>query len=109
MPTWTKKALVVGATVHGVMARDAGWKLVRYRNGSEALFDLSADPGEQRNVVAEHPDVRARLDAALVRALLDGFAAAHADKRVAEAQADSDHAFYRRGWSRPYPAQAQQG
>ncbi len=94
----------VGATVHGVMARDARWKLVRYRNGSEALFDLGEDPGEQRNVVAEHPQVRARLDTDLVRGLLDGFAAAHADKKVAEAQADADHPFYRRGWSRPYPA-----
>ena len=98
--------VICGATVHGVMARDAEWKLVRYRNGSEALFDLRADPGEQCNVIAEHPEVRARLDTALVRALLDGFTAAHADKRVAEAQADPDHPFYRRGWTRPYPAGA---
>lgn len=96
--------VVVGATVHGVMARDAQWKLVRYRNGAEALYHLSEDPDEQENVIAAHPGERARLDAALLGGLLDGFDAAHADKHVAEAQSPAEHPFYRRGWQRPYPA-----
>ena len=97
--------IVVGMTTHGIMARSQDWKLVRYRNGVEALYDLVADPTERHTVIAARTDVRAALDAAMIAKLLDGFAAAHADKRVAEAQAAPEHAFYRRGWPRPYPSQ----
>lgn len=50
------------------MIRDERWKLVwRYPAGPHDLFDLAADPGEQVNVYAAHPDVvgryKARLDA----------------------------------------------
>ncbi|MEM7731003.1 MAG: sulfatase-like hydrolase/transferase [Pseudomonadota bacterium] len=93
--------IVTGVTAHGVMARDAAWKLVRYRNGTEALFHL---PDETTDRMQEAPKVRARLDQALTTDLLRGFLAAHADKRVAEAQAPEGHAFHRRGWQRPYPA-----
>ncbi len=96
--------VIVGATIHGTMARARGWKLVRYQNGAEALYDLERDPGEQADCIAKRPDIRARLDAAMTRALLHGLGGAHADKRVAEAQAAPDHAFYQRGWARPYPA-----
>lgn len=96
--------IIVGATAHGTMARSARFKLVRYRNGVEALFDLKADPDEQRDVLGDHPEVRARLDHAMTESLLDGFAIAHADKRVAEAQAPAGHPFHRRHWQRPYPA-----
>ncbi len=40
--------------------RDARFTLV---NNSE-LYDLKDDPGESRNVIAEHPDVASRLRAA---------------------------------------------
>ena len=32
---------------------------------NDRLFDLQADPGEKRNVIKEHPEVAARLKAAL--------------------------------------------
>ncbi len=95
--------IIVGATAQGVMARARDWKLVRYRNGAAALFDLARDPAEQVNRIADRPDVLAKLDAAMTRAVLDGFGAAHADKRVPAAQAAPGHDFYRRGWARPYP------
>lgn len=97
--------IICGVTTHGFMARSHRWKLVRYKSGVEALFDLHSDPHEQSNHLAEHPDVRSRLDAALTSALLEGMISGHGDKRVSEAQAEADHAFYRRGWKRTYPAQ----
>ncbi|MBM4268837.1 MAG: hypothetical protein FJ144_19850 [Deltaproteobacteria bacterium] len=37
--------------------RDARWHYVWYpKVGDDQLFDLSSDPGERRNVIAEHPD-----------------------------------------------------
>ena len=57
------------------MARDERWKLVwRYPDGPHDLFDLAADPAEERNVFADHTDVAARY-----KALLDGFYAERED------------------------------
>ncbi|MFN3169582.1 MAG: sulfatase-like hydrolase/transferase [Hyphomicrobiales bacterium] len=99
--------IICGVTTHGFMARSDRWKLVRYKNGVEALFDLQSDPYEQVNCLAERPDMRALLDAALAEVLLEGLIAGHADKRVSEAQGESNHAFFRRGWTRTYPAPVQ--
>jgi arylsulfatase A-like enzyme len=96
--------VIAGVTTHGFMARAAGWKLVRYRNGAEALYDLAADPGETTDVSSANPGIRRQLDNALTAALLDGLAQANADIFVAEAKAPPDHGFYGREWQRPYPA-----
>ncbi len=53
--------------------REGRWKLVRARAGkkaragAEALYDLETDPGEQTDVGDRHPEVVARLRAALDR------------------------------------------
>lgn len=50
--------------------RSSRWKLIAYPGVEQdtlELFDLQSDPGETRNVAAEHPDVRATLAAALAR------------------------------------------
>jgi arylsulfatase A len=53
--------------------REGRWKLVRTRAGkkataaAEALYDLEDDPGERTDVADRHPDVVARLRAALDR------------------------------------------
>ena len=46
--------------------REGRWQLVNTRNRRESweLYDVSADPGEARDVAAAHPDVVARLAAA---------------------------------------------
>ena len=46
--------------------RDARWKLVAAgrKETTWQLFDLNADPGESRDVAADHPDVVARLSGA---------------------------------------------
>jgi arylsulfatase A-like enzyme len=43
--------------------RKGRWKYIR--SPSPELYDLESDPGEERNVVAEHPDVAAEMDALL--------------------------------------------
>lgn len=48
--------------------RDGSWKLIAAATGTRAeLYDLATDPGERRDVAAAHPDVVARLRAALDR------------------------------------------
>ena len=47
----------------GYAVRTAAIKLVKDRLGEPALFDLGADPGETRDLLAEEPDRAARLAA----------------------------------------------
>ncbi len=93
---------IVGVTSSGVMARTRDWKLVRYKNGTEALYDLKNDPSEQVNLIAENSVIRQKLDIALTQCLVDGLDNAHADKKVIKAK--TPDAFYKRDWLRPYPA-----
>ena len=95
---------IVGATSGGFMLRTSRWKLVRYGNGTEALFNLVIDPGEQANVIDANPMVRVQLDAALTKSLLKGFATSNADKNVPEAKSPPDGRFHDPFWQRPYPA-----
>jgi arylsulfatase A-like enzyme len=48
------------------MARCGGWKLIR-DGGKYSLFDLSADPGETRDLAAEKPGVVYRMAQELLR------------------------------------------
>jgi arylsulfatase A-like enzyme len=42
------------------------WKGVRLKTGAALeLFDLEADPGEQKDVAAAHPDVVGKIEASL--------------------------------------------
>lgn len=104
-----EERVVVGMTTHGVMARSQKHKLVRYNNGAEALYDLENDPEEQHNIInsAESVSLRHSLEIELVRQLVGGTISGHWDKKVLDAQAEAPHAFYRRGWVRPYPAKFQ--
>ena len=64
----TRGAPVVHYSTAGNYAiRDGRWKLSLTEHLTETLklFDLGQDPGEEENVAADHPDVVARLKAAL--------------------------------------------
>jgi len=53
---------------------DGKWKLVRSREPgllAPSLFDLSSDAGETTDVIAEHPEVAARLETALTALMRD--------------------------------------
>ena len=63
----------------------APWKLVQDRNGGrELLFHLERDPGETRDVRAEHPEVAARLRAEMVALARRSAARRHAVPRRAD-------------------------
>ncbi|HEV7282516.1 MAG TPA: sulfatase-like hydrolase/transferase [Pirellulaceae bacterium] len=56
-----------GDDLPDLSVRDGKWKLLCEYDGSQPqLYDLTADPGETKNVVVQHPGVAARLTAALV-------------------------------------------
>lgn len=95
--------VIVGVSNLGMMARTNQWKLVRYGNGTEALFDLENDPHEQVNCIDANSVQRVKLDAAITRQLLEGLASANADREVPAVKALPPHPFYHRQWHRPYP------
>jgi len=95
--------MIAGVTTHGMMIRSQHWKLVRYRNGSQSLYDLKNDPHELNNVISQFEDVREAHDSALTEILLDGFSQANADKTIAEAKSSAAGSFHQRGWKRNYP------
>jgi arylsulfatase A-like enzyme len=41
--------------------RDGSWKFIWNSGHAHELYDLATDPEERRNVIAEHPDVAAKL------------------------------------------------
>lgn len=51
------------SALHNCRIREGRWQLVNTKNRPDAweLYDLAADPGEQQNVAADHPDVVTRL------------------------------------------------
>jgi uncharacterized sulfatase len=50
-----------GMTEGGRFARDARWHYLWYLDREHELYDLDADPDEQQNVAAAHPEVVKRL------------------------------------------------
>ncbi|MDE0589105.1 sulfatase-like hydrolase/transferase [Halocynthiibacter sp. C4] len=95
---------IFGVTARGMMLRKGRWKLSRYYCGSEALFDLEADPGEQENLIDQRPDIRAQLDGLMSTSLLKGMVDGHSDKAVPEASSPPNGPFHDPYWQRPYPA-----
>ncbi len=94
-----------GMTGLGVMVRTRRWKLMRYENGTEALYDLETDPTERTNRISDCPEIRAELDTHLIRSLLNGYRQGHGDKLVAQKwDDDTDNPYYGRNWQRPWPA-----
>lgn len=74
---------------HGDSLELDGWKLVR-GTGSEApqLFDVRSDPGDERDVAAEHPEVVKRLGGLLEAAVREAEARAPGVRVTAPLGAD---------------------
>jgi arylsulfatase A-like enzyme len=45
--------------------RSGDWKFLRAGDNRKMLFDLARDRGEQKNVIADHPDIASDLEAKL--------------------------------------------
>lgn len=97
--------MIFGFNPHGMMVRSPGFKLCRYNNGVQEAYDISADPGEQRNIFgdpAARPEID-RHDRYLAKSLMDGIVSANADKDISRARQRDMGGFAKRGWVRPYP------
>jgi len=70
-PQGRRKVLL--GTKGAFMVRGKGWKLIRYQDGQEYLYDLKQDPGETRNLVDDpkwrsaHEELAAEMDKWLSR------------------------------------------
>lgn len=73
LPLWRGKPIARGAPLYwetsatgfAQAARLDDWKALRRQTGLLALFNLKTDPEERHNVANLHPDVVAKLEAAL--------------------------------------------
>ncbi len=66
------------------------WKFVRSEDGSQRLYERERDPGELRDVLAEHPDVAQRLLATLEAELSRQRARASAPSAAGDRQPELD-------------------
>ncbi len=64
-------AILYPGSPHRLFVRDFRWKLVREADSTVSLYDLFADPGEDHDVSAAHPDIVERLSDALLRHMRD--------------------------------------
>lgn len=96
---------LVGMLTDGWMLYDGEWKLAKYANGEQVLFNLKEDPQEQRNRIADPgcADIRKRLDAVLTGEIMAAMEASVRD-RISGANAQ-DPEFGAEGWRRLYPQQ----
>jgi hypothetical protein len=63
---WRRKKGPVRKNVEeGLAIRQGQWKLVKQATGKRYLFNLDEDVGEARNLLDQHPDLAARLNAEL--------------------------------------------
>ena len=53
----------------GLGLRKGNWKFVQgnKKNGGGELYDLNTDVGEQKNVIATHPEIAAEMRATLTQ------------------------------------------
>ena len=74
LPIWTGKAQAPERTLFWEWRNEGSdqlaalrgpFKLVVTNGGRPELFDVAADPGERRNIVADHPELAQRLTADL--------------------------------------------
>ena len=105
LPGAPTRERIFGFLASGCMNFDGTWKLVRYANGEELLFNLDEDPTEQTNRLADPAcsDTLRRLDAELTREWMRSVDAANTDKIVAHHPLYNDKEYGKKGWQRPYP------
>jgi arylsulfatase A-like enzyme len=69
-PACDYRPLAFGGYSNHFFARDDRWALISHNHGAgQKLFDLEADPGEERNVAAQHPDVVERMYSSVVASI----------------------------------------
>jgi len=102
---------LIGALGNGWMIQEGPWRLAKYATGEQLLFNLEADPQEQRNLIADAGcrtvlrDLDARLTGAIMRSMVD----ARFAERVYTRDLSQSPVFGYEGWQRPYPRRREDG
>jgi arylsulfatase A-like enzyme len=96
---------IIGVVQGGWMIYDGEWRLSKYATGECLLFNVQADPGEQRNLYYDpaYVEVRTRLDTTLTQAIMRSLKEANHERRVYVSDLSQDPRFGREGWLRTYP------
>ncbi len=102
-----KRMHVTGFLQGQAMVRSGAWKLTRYANGVQELFNLEEDPQEQTNRLGDESlkSLVVELNDLLWKDLFEGTTGASQDIALrSEIPMYQDPAFSRRGgWKRTYP------
>ena len=105
LPNSAPRERIVGALAGGWMIQERDWRLAKYETGEATLFDLEADPDEQRNLIADPTSgaVLRDLDAKLTREIMALQVESHYAARVYVRDLSQTPAFGHEGWQRRYP------
>lgn len=71
----SRRVVATGSFVepgHVVGGRWDGWKYISVEDGATTLYDLTADPGETRDVAADYPDTVAAFEEAIPESVFEG-------------------------------------
>ena len=87
------------------MAYDGRTRLAKYSTGESLMFDLSEDPGEQRDLLkrGEGRELFRDLDAAITSQIMRSIEVGHLDKQVYVSDLSADPRFGAQGWRRRFP------
>jgi arylsulfatase len=96
---------IVGALGGGWMIQEGPWRLSKYATGETLLFNLEADPQEQRTLASDpgHAAVYRELDMKLTTWMMGAIVQSHRAQRVYGSDLWRDEGFGREGWQRAYP------
>lgn len=101
----TARDHLIGALGGGWMIQEGAWRLAKYGTGEQLLFNIEADPQEQRNLIGDvgcqrvRRDLDARLTSTIMRSMVD----ARFAERVYVNDLSQSPVFGFEGWQRPYP------
>lgn len=97
--------VICGATHRGFMIERNRMKLARYVGGLVTLYDMNADPEEQRNLAIDpaHRATRDELETLLTDWQVEQAQKGNADKAIPPQSGASTCEVSKRGWVRPYP------
>ena len=100
-----ERDILFGSLGGAWMACDGRHKLAKYAGGETLMFDLVADPGEQRDLLkrGEATDLFRSLDVALTQHVMNAIQFSHLDKQVYVRDMSADPQFGVRGWQRRFP------
>ena len=84
---------------------DGRYKLHKYSNGENLLFDMKTDPTEQENLIdhKDYQEIRHKLEDELSKEIMRSIDASMNDRLAQNGDMSQDPTFGFEGWERPWP------